>query len=130
MTIHLASVDLRERDEARILQLTVRGKLTSTDYDLFVPELERRIDQHGKVCLLIDLEDFAGWTAGALWKDTKFEARHWNDIEKIAVVGEGKLEKGLAVFARPFTTASVEFFERNRRVDAVRWLHGAGAAAG
>jgi len=130
MTIRFQSIALREQDEGRILQLTVSGKLTSTDYDLFVPEIERLMAQHGKVSLLVDLEDFSGWTAGAAWQDTKFDAKHWNDIDKLAVVGEGKLEKGLAMFARPFTTATVKFFERNRRADALRWLHGAEAAAG
>jgi len=28
---------------------------------------------------------FKGWTAGALWEDTKFAAKHFNDIDRIAV---------------------------------------------
>jgi hypothetical protein len=94
-----------------------------------VPEIEGAIEQHGKVRLLVDLEDFEGWSAGAMWQDTKFDARHWNDIERIAVVGEGKMEKGLAMFAKPFTTAEVKFFERADRARALRWLHGADEAA-
>jgi hypothetical protein len=129
MTIQFASIALREEEEGRILQLIVRGKLTRADYELFVPEIEGAIEQHGKVRLLVDLEDFEGWSAGAMWQDTKFDARHWNDIERIAVVGEGKMEKGLAMFAKPFTTAEVKFFERTDRARALRWLHGADEAA-
>ncbi len=129
MSIQFASIALREEEEGRILQLIVRGKLTAADYDIFVPELESAIEEHGKVSLLVDLEDFQGWSAGAMWQDTRFDARHWNDIERLAVVGEGKLEKGMTMFAKPFTTAEVKFFERNDRARALRWLHGADEAA-
>jgi hypothetical protein len=130
MTITFESVALREQEEGRILHLAVSGKLTTTDYELFVPEIERRIDEFGKVSLMVEFADFAGWSMGAAWEDTKFDAKHWNDIDRLAIVGDGKLEKGLAMFARPFTTAQVKFFPTNRRADALRWLHGAEAAAG
>lgn len=34
-----------------------------------------------------------------------------NDIDRLAIVGNRKRGKGLAVFAKPFTTAEVRFFE-------------------
>ncbi|MBD3221620.1 STAS/SEC14 domain-containing protein [bacterium] len=130
MTIDIASIAMREEEAGRILRLTAQGKLTADDYEALVPELDAAIEQHGKIGLLVELEDFHGFTAGALWEDTKFGARHWNDIERIAVVGEGRLEKGMATFARPFTTAEVEFFEPLDRARALRWLHGVDTAAG
>ena len=70
----------------------------------------------------MELHDFRGWTVGALWEDTKFAARHFNDLERLAVVGEKKWEKGLAFFAKPFTTAAVRYFDMTEREKARAWI--------
>jgi hypothetical protein len=46
--------------------------------------------------ILFIMDDFHGWTAGAMWEDTKFDLKHWKDIERLAIVGETKWEKGMA----------------------------------
>ena len=63
------------------------------------------------IALLVELIDFKGWTAGALWEDTKFAARHFNDIDRLAVVGDARWEKGITVFIKPFTKAQVKYFD-------------------
>ena len=68
------------------------------------------------------MRDFHGWTAGALWEDIKFDVRHFRDIERLALVGEKKWEKGMAVFCKPFTTAKVRYFERAKADEARAWL--------
>lgn len=45
---------------------------------------------------------FHGWTAGVLWQDTKFAVKRFNDIELLVIVGDSDIEKGLAVFFKPF----------------------------
>ncbi len=53
-----------------------------------------------------ELEEKLGWSAGAAWEDCKFDLKHFNHIERLAIVGETKWEKGMSVFCRPFMTAS------------------------
>ena len=107
--------------ERRFLTLTLTGKLDETDYEQFGPMIEGLIAKHDAINLVVVLRDFHGWTAGALWEDVKFDARHFNDINRLAIVGETKWQKGMAFFCKPFTTADVRFFERGRLREAEDW---------
>lgn len=75
-----------------------------------------------KQILLIELHDFHGWTAGAMWEDIKFDFKYFHDIERIGVVGENKWEKGMTLFFKPFTAADVHFFASNRKDFAMKWI--------
>ncbi|MCO6437576.1 MAG: STAS/SEC14 domain-containing protein [Phycisphaerae bacterium] len=116
------AVEIHERAEGRILEVPVTGKLSREDYERFVPELERRIQQFGKIRLLFQMHDFHGWELGALWEDIKFDARHFRDIDRLAIVGEAKWQKGMAAFCRPFTTADIRYFEHAEIEKARAWL--------
>ena len=85
-------------------------------------ELERLIEAHGPIRVLVHLEDFHGWTAGALWDELRFDLEHFRDIDRLAVVGDSSWERGLAAFAKPFTAAEVRFFDRADYGKAERWL--------
>jgi hypothetical protein len=84
--------------------------------------VERLVKDHGKIRLLVEMHDFHGWTAGALWQDVKFDAKHFSDIERLAIVGETKWQHGMAVFCKPFTTATVRYFGRPAIDQAREWL--------
>lgn len=117
------TVELQEEIGSGAITVRVSGKLQKEDYEIFVPEIERMIDQHGKISILLDLHEFHGWDAGALWEDIKFDVKHFNDIERLAIVGESKWQKGMATFCKPFTTAEIEFFEREDIGRARRWIN-------
>ncbi len=116
------TVALDERAGGQILAVDIKGKLEKKDYELFAPEVERLIDKHGKVSILVDLTGFEGWDAGGLWEDIKFDVKHFNDVERIAFIGQSRWQKGMATFCKPFTTAEIRYFEPTRRQEAVRWL--------
>lgn len=116
------SVVLTTPAQSSIVALRISGKLTKEDYEQFLPLLEQRIREHGKIRLLVELGDFEGWTASAAWEDIKFDFKHFTDIERIAIVGHGMWEHGLAVFSKPFTAAKVRFFDREDVEEARRWI--------
>lgn len=116
------AIELQERAGGKVLQVRVTGKLDREAYDQFLPEVERLIRQFGKVRVLFEMHDFHGWAAGALWEDVKFDAKHFNDIERIAMVGETAWQKGMAAFCKPFTTATVRYFEPGEADMARAWL--------
>lgn len=65
----------------------------------------------------------ASWRdAGALWDDITFDAKHFADIERLAIVGDKKWEHGMAVFCKPFTTAKIRYFDSSAEKDARAWL--------
>src|SRR5579863_8238691 len=99
------AIQLNEKNTTKVLAVRVSGKLTKEDYERFVPEFERLVKEHGKIRVLFEMTDFHGWEAGALWQDIKFDVKHFTDIERLAMVGDKKWEKGMSVFCKPFTTA-------------------------
>ena len=113
---------LKEENGGKLLEVHVTGKLVTSDYERFVPEFERLVQQHGQLDVLFDMSDFHGWTAGALWEDTKFAMHHFRDIERLAVVGEKKWQAGMTTFCKPFTTATVRYFDHAQEAEARTWL--------
>lgn len=116
------TVQVEERIQGKVLAVEVTGQLDKQDYEQFGPQVDRMIQQHGKIRVLLETHDFKGWDAGALWEDIKFSASHFNDIERLAIVGEKKWEKGMASFCKPFTTAKVRFFEKDQAEQARQWI--------
>ena len=106
-------IQLYEENGGKLLAVHVSGKLTASDYEHFVPEFERLVGLHGKLRVLFNMAGLHGWTAGALWEDTKFAMHHFSDIDRVAVVGEKKWQECLATFCKPFTKATVKYFDHN-----------------
>ncbi len=115
-------IQVTEENGGKLLTLEVSGKLEKADYELFVPEFERLIRQHGKLRVLIDMNDFHGWEVSALWEDTKFAVKHFSDIDRLAMAGEERWQRGMATFCKPFTKATVRYFEHVDVVEARKWL--------
>ena len=116
------SLELKHDAKTKVLSVTISGKLEAADYEKFTPLVEELIGQDGKLDMLLILHDFHGWTAGALWQDIKFDAKHFRDIGKLAMVGETKWEKGMATFCKPFTTAKIQYFPIEEMAAAREWI--------
>lgn len=116
------SVEMWKKADSNLITVHVEDKLEEEDYEKFVPEIDKAVAEHGKIKVLFEMDDFHGWKAGALWKDLKFDLKHFDDIEKVAFVGEKKWQKGMAVFCKPFTTADVKYFEQGEEDEAREWL--------
>jgi len=117
-------ITLNENNGGKVLEVRVGGKLAKADYEHFVPEFERLVRQHGKLHVLFEMTDFDGWTLSAMWEDTKFALHHFGDIDRLAVVGEKKWQEGMATFCKPFTKATVRYFDHADVAEARAWLEG------
>jgi hypothetical protein len=121
-------IQLDEQNGGKLLVVHVSGKLAKADYQHFVPEFERLVQKHGKLRVLFDMTGFHGWEAGALWEDIKFDVKHFADIERLAMIGEKKWQQGMAMFCKPFTKATIQYFDHAKAANARLWLdEGAGA---
>ena len=123
-------IELQSGDNGKILSVKVSEKLTTEDYEKFVPQIEELIKKHGKIRVLFHMHEFHGWTVGALWQDIKFDLKHFGDIERLAMVGDRKWEAGMAAFCKPFTTAKIRYFDVGEIEQARQWIEeGAGSPA-
>lgn len=108
--------------DSRTLAFKVSGKLHDDDYKTFVPLVDEAIANEGRVRILAQFHDFAGWDAHALWDDIKFATTHCTKIEKVALVGEKRWEEWMTKVCKPFTEASLKFFDVSEIDAAWSWL--------
>jgi hypothetical protein len=114
--------------EHGLVELRVTGKLSGDDYRYLVPRLEQLVHDHGRLRLLVELHDFHGWDLGGVWEELKFDARHSNPIERLAVVGQRPVSENMAAFPHPFSTSSVRYFDQGFSDVARDWLRGSAEA--
>jgi hypothetical protein len=98
------------------------GKLHDADYKTFVPAVDAEIARDGRANILAQFHDFHGWDAKALWDDIKFSTTHCAKIKKIAIVGEKRWEKYMAMVCKPFTMAKIQYFDASQLDAAKAWL--------
>jgi hypothetical protein len=115
-------IKFEDEEEGKVLSVQVSGKLTAADYIYFAPEFERLVQLNGKVRVLFKLAGFQGWEESALWEDLKFDYKHFADIERIAIIGEKTWEDGMAAFHKPFTKATIRYFDSTKTAEARQWL--------
>ncbi len=115
-------IQLTEENGGKLLNMQVSGKLEKADYKHFMPEFGRLARQHGKLRVLFDMTGFHGWEASAAWEDFRFGLKHFADFERLAMVGEKKWQHGMAIFWKPFTKATVRYFDHADAAAARAWL--------
>ena len=116
------SVTIKSIDKGKAIEVAVTEKLHKEDYEKFVPVIQDAIHEHGKIRLVFDMHDFHGWDVAACWEDMKLGIKVFNQIERIAMVGEKKWEKGMATFCKPFTSAKIRYFDRREKDAAIQWI--------
>lgn len=122
MTTQFSCIEIEENSWENILTMRLSGKLTKDDYEQLVPEIERMMKVHDKIRILVELDDFHGWSAAAAWEDTKFGMHHFSDIERMAIVGDTAWEKGMTLLVKPFTKAKVKYFDASQMAAAKTWI--------
>lgn len=115
-------VEKLPRSKNQILGFQLSGRLHDEDYHRFVPVINAAVAEHGKIRLLAQFHDFHGWDPHALWDDIKFSSQHCHEVERIALVGDKKWEQWMAAVCRPFTNATVQYFDVSVEDEAWAWL--------
>jgi len=115
-------VQVEELFGGKVVKVIASGKLTRNSYDSFTPELDSLIETHGKIRLIFEMIHFEGWTLGAAWQDLKFSCKHFNHIERIAIVGDHRWEKAMTVVCKPFTKAKIRYFSIASSEGAMEWI--------
>ncbi|KAG1663424.1 Universal stress protein A 1 [Nymphon striatum] len=107
-------------NEPHIYAFQISGKLVADDYAIFRPKLERILKKESPLSLLVQLEEFDGWTAKSAWEDLKIGLDHGQDFLRIAFVGEHLWEKVMIELGNLFMKAEVRYFQDDS--EAINWL--------
>ena len=115
-------IQVNEENGGNMLVIHVSGKLERADYEHFMPAFNQLVRQLGKLRILFDMTHFHGWEASAMWEDIRFGINHFVYIERLAMVGEMKWQQGMATFCKPFTKATVRYFDHADAAEARNWM--------
>ncbi|WP_324721054.1 STAS/SEC14 domain-containing protein [Salinimicrobium sp. HB62] len=108
--------------EHNIVYTVAEGKLSDEDYDRLIPLLEEKIKSFGIIRWYFEMQEFEGWSLSAAWQDLKFDFRNNEKLERIAMVGDKKWEKELTLLMKPFTGASIKYFDLTQKDEAKNWI--------
>ena len=112
-----------ERPDDHLWILRFRGVMKKSDLDAFQSRYVRSVEPGAHSKVLVLLEDFEGWEAGAAWGDLEFFFTHGDSIAKIAIVGEPRWEVDAMAFAGAgIRTAPVRYFAPGDEAAARAWL--------
>ena len=108
--------------EDNIYAVRVSGRVTHEDYQAFLPELDKLIEDNDTISLFVELDQFEGADFAALKDDFNFGMSHQEKFKKIAVVGDKLWERWGVAISQPFVKAKMKYFAKGDAYDAWDWL--------
>ena len=98
--------------------------MTSEDYDVLLPRLDKAIAACGRVNLLVLMRDFEGWAGLEPAKaDSEFGVHQYRQVEKAAFVSKQKWLEWAVWIMNPFTRRNHErFFSPAQLDEAWQWV--------
>lgn len=106
-----------------VLGVEAVGQVTHDDYQsVLIPLAEDKLKNGPLKMLYVIGSDFTGYELGALWDDTGFGLKHWNDFSHIAFVTDHAWMKGAVSMFVPFFPGEVKIFPLGELDDAKSWL--------
>ena len=82
---------LLPQSEASIYGFKITGKLSLDDEKTMIHLMNDGIAAYGKVRVLVDVDDYTGASATALWEDLKWMSSHITSVERLAIVVESEV---------------------------------------
>lgn len=108
--------------DKNLIAIKVDGKVRQEDYQMITPLINGRVKEYGKIRMYIEIENINGVEAAALKEDFKTYIKHFNHMEKIAVIGKTKWEKLWSKVASPFVSGELKYYSHEEITDAVKWI--------
>jgi len=104
----------------------ISGEVEAEDYDELLPKLDASIAAHGKINLLVVIEDYEGSDGLETAKaDFKFGTQQYRQVEKAAFVSDKKWMGRIVKIMDPFTRRTDEKFFKPEQIDeAWAWILG------
>lgn len=114
---------LLDQGSDNVVGIQVSDQLTKADYETLVPLWENAIQEHGKIRMLWQMDDFKGWSPEALLEDLKFDFKHNQEVERLAIVGQNWWENWMTqVTDLVFTQSDARYFEPSQLPEAWDWV--------
>lgn len=110
-------------EESNVVGIRINGKITDEEFDRVIERFEEKFDEHEKVRLYAEMENFGGMEVKAFFKDLKFGLTNFSKFEREAVVTDKKWAQQFATISDPLVpTVDVKAFSYADREEAKAWI--------
>lgn len=115
--------------QQNIIATKANDVLGIRDYEKIHPLIHNIINAGKKVRWYFEMDRCSITNSTGLWEDGTIEVKygtldfmHTEDIEKIALVGNKRLEKCMRSIMVPFKNAIIKYFDLPEKEDAIDWI--------
>jgi hypothetical protein len=115
MTVHYSA-----DSAARVVTLTVSGKITHADFEAVLPKIEAELAR-GPLSLVEVIDSFSGFDLETLWDGMKFDMAHWSEFRRVAVVTDLTWFSPFTRMLDTLTHLQVKEFRRDQLEEAQAW---------
>lgn len=121
---HPGSFIVMEDLPSDVIGIDARGLIGSADYQQTLePLVAEKLKRHDKLKMLIVAGPyFDGYSAGALWDDTRFGFSHFTTFSRLALVTDHEWLRHAAKFFGALMPTDVMVFSMNELDDAREWI--------
>jgi hypothetical protein len=120
------SIQLKEENGGKLLIIFVSESFDKRDCEQFMSHIDQLSDRHPKVRVLfdmtIDTTDFSEWDMCNLWESAPHTVHHFANIDRLAIVREKTQQHRMAMFCKPFTRATIRYFNHDDAFMVRQWL--------
>lgn len=108
-----------------IIEFTLDGSLTRSEYDALEGKMEEMIAAHGEIRLIEVIEDIGRMEASAIWRDLRWTPANLKHFSHVAVVADQKWIEWMVAPLRMFVRAQIRLFHLDEIDEARRWIRSA-----
>jgi len=107
-----------------VIGFEASGKVTDADYEqVLIPAVQAALERDDDLRFLYVLgRDFDGYSASAMWDDTKVGLKHWGSWERIAVVTDDGTYQGMVKAFGFLMPGKVKVFALDEQAAAAIWV--------
>ena len=115
--------EIMPRTHGGRLAIRLVGRLSEDDVLALRSHLTAQLADHPALRILFLTEEWTGWEGWrALWEDVKADLRLNEEVERLAMVGSGTVDRLMTEAMKPFAHATVRWFPSRELDEAWEWL--------
>ena len=115
-------LEILPQSSGNVVGARVGGRLGVDECKLLSARIEALIAEHKTVRLLLDVSGCDHVDPSAAWEEFVMGVKHWNDLERIAIVGGAKWSRVAAGTLNRIANGEAEHFSPDELLGAWVWI--------
>ena len=115
-------LEILPQSSGNVVGARVGGRLDGEECKLLAARIEALIGEHKTVRLLLDVSECDRVDPAAAWEEFVMGVKHWNDLERVAIVGGAKWSRVAASTLNRLTYGEAEHFSADELAGAWVWV--------